>query len=624
MNKIKILDETVSNIIAAGEVVENPASMIKELIENSLDAEASMISIQVANSGRNVKISDNGYGMSREDLFLSIERHATSKIATKDDIFNLYTYGFRGEALASIASVAKLNLSSRTKDDEEGCRLHVKSGNITKVEACAKQIGTDIEVKDLFFNTPARLKFLRSKGTEYGKIKNIVLCEALANYNTAFSLTLDDKEVIKTSGRGLQNTIVELFSPQVLKNMTEFEMGLMGNMNILRSSKDYIFTYINGRYAKSAIIEKAVIDAYYTKLMKGKYPFVILFLNLDPKEIDVNVHPSKKIVKFSNDTKVYSLVKNSMESAMNLSARELVPDFEIKEEKSIKKNEKNHENSDIPDFLKKNNDFIKKDEYISENKAYNNFKTEVIKSEAQKIPQLKEEEQVLLKEKVETYESSRINNIKEKETVISKAEPKVEEVPQIKKENKVNTDYKIIGQLRNMYILVESKQNLEIYDQHIVHERILYEELKAKHYGRTIGGQNLLVPLKLMLDHKERELVDNNMEIFKEFGYEIEDFGAGEILIRSVPIFDFRGGITDTFREILRKISEGDQKDIREEILISMSCKNAIKAGEILSYEEMNLLLKKLHQLGKYTCPHGRPIIIRLSNNEIDKMFGRK
>lgn len=624
MNKIKILDETVSNIIAAGEVVENPASMIKELIENSLDAEAGMISIQVANSGRNVKISDNGYGMSREDLFLSIERHATSKIATKDDIFNLYTYGFRGEALASIASVAKLNLSSRTKDDAEGCKLHIKSGNITKVEACAKQVGTDIEVKDLFFNTPARLKFLRSKGTEYGKIKNIVLCEALANYNTAFSLSLDDKEVIKTSGRGLQNTIIELFSPQVLKNMTEFEMGLMGNMNILRSSKDYIFTYINGRYAKSAIIEKAVMDAYYTKLMKGKYPFVILFLNLDPKEIDVNVHPSKKIVKFSNDTKVYSLVKNSMDSAMDASEREIMPDLEIKEEKNIKEDEKNHENNDIPAFLKKNNDLNQKNEYISENKAYNNFKTEVIKSEAQKIPQLKETEQVLLNEKVERYESSRINNIKKEETVISKTEPQVEEVPKIKKENKTSTKYKIIGQLRNMYILVESDRNLEIYDQHIVHERILYEELKDKHYGRAIGGQNLLVPLKIMLDHKERELVDDNMEIFKDFGYEIEDFGAGEILIRSVPIFDFRGGITETFREIIRKISEGDKKDIREEILISMSCKNAIKAGEILSYEEMDLLLKKLHQLGKYTCPHGRPIIIRLSYDEVDKMFGRK
>jgi DNA mismatch repair protein MutL len=622
MNKIKILDETVSNIIAAGEVVENPASMIKELIENSLDAEASMISIQVANSGRNVKISDNGYGMSREDLFLSIERHATSKIATKDDIFNLYTYGFRGEALASIASVAKLNLSSRTKDDEEGCRLHVKSGNITKVEACAKQIGTDIEVKDLFFNTPARLKFLRSKGTEYGKIKNIVLCEALANYNTAFSLTLDDKEVIKTSGRGLQNTIVELFSPQVLKNMTEFEMGLMGNMNILRSSKDYIFTYINGRYAKSAIIEKAVIDAYYTKLMKGKYPFVILFLNLDPKEIDVNVHPSKKIVKFSNDTKVYSLVKNSMESAMNLSARELVPDFEITEEKSIKENEKNHENSDIPDFLKKNNDFIKKDEYISENKAYNNFKTELIKSEVQQIPQLKEKEQVFLNEKVEEYKSSKSNN--KKETVISTQETKVEEVLQSKKEEKERTKYKIIGQLRNMYILVEGENSLEIYDQHIVHERILYEELKEKHYIKNMSSQNLLVPIKLQLDYRERELVDSNMEIFRDFGYEIEDFGAGEILIRSVPIFDFREGITETFREILRKISEGDHKDIREDILISMSCKNAIKAGEILSFEEMSLLLEKLHKIGKYTCPHGRPIIIKLSNDEIDKMFGRK
>lgn len=618
MNKIKILDETVSNIIAAGEVVENPASMIKELIENSLDAEASMISIQVGNSGRNVKISDNGYGMSREDLFLSIERHATSKIASKEDIFNLYTYGFRGEALASIASVAKITLSSKTKEEVQGTKLNIKSGKITKVEMCAKQIGTDIEVKDLFFNTPARLKFLRTKGTEYSKIKNVVLTEALASYNTAFSLSLDGKEVIKTSGRGLQHTIVELFSPQVLKNLSEFDMGLMGNMNILRASKDYIFTYINGRYAKSAIIEKAVIDAYYTKLMKGKYPFVIIFLNLDPKEIDVNVHPSKKIVKFSNDTRVYSLIKSSLEDAMNTIELESIPEFNINFENNSNEKEKNHENKNIPDFLKKNDNFNQKDEYVSKNKEYNNFKTEIIKSKAQKIPQLKKEveSEDYLNEKVEVYNSSNINKEIESSPLTKEKN--------IKEKTETEEKYKIIGQMRNMYILVERESNLEIYDQHIVHERILYEELKEKHYKKSISSQNLLVPLKLQLDYREKELIDKNLHLFSDFGYDIEDFGSREILIRSAPIFDFRASIEETFYEIIRKISEEDKRDLREKILISMSCKNAIKAGEKLSFEEMRLLLNKLHKLGKYTCPHGRPIIIKLSYDEIDKMFGRK
>ncbi len=601
MGKIRILDESVSNIIAAGEVVENPASMIKELIENSLDAGATMIKIYVKSSGRYVKLIDNGSGMGKEDLFLSIERHATSKIKDKDDIFNLKTYGFRGEALASIASVSKLNLASRTENNQSGTVLTINAGKILEIKEIAMGIGTEIEVNNLFYNTPARLKFLRSEGTEYSKIKSVVLTEALANYDCGFTLNIDGKDLVKTSGKGIKNCIFELFGQNTLKNLKEFPLGYAGNLNILRSNRESIYTYINGRYVKSAIIEKAVIDSYYTKLMKGRYPFAIIFLEIDPKEIDVNVHPSKKIVKFSNETRIYSYVKQKMDEVLALEEREDLPVFVDFVEEKIANTEDVLEKSSPSiqnDFYSQNNENKMEEKVIFERKAeYNSYKKEIIPVEKQSIPGV----------------DMQIN--------IQKVEEKIEEPVKI---NEVKSDYRIIGQLHNMYILVERDNELEIYDQHIVHERILYEELREKHLKKEIAVQNLLVPLKVEVSVKEKELVENNIELFKEYGFEIDEFGERELLIRTVPIFDFRESVKDTFFYILDRVNEEDFRDFREKILISMSCKNAIKAHEPLSFQEMKILIDKLHIYGKYTCPHGRPIIIKLPFEKLDKMFGRK
>ena len=597
MGKIKILDESVSNIIAAGEVVENPASMIKELIENSLDAEASSIKIYVNSNGRYVKLIDNGTGMGKEDLFLSIERHATSKISHKEDIFNLHTYGFRGEALASIASVSKLKLSSRTIDNKTGVSLSINAGRILSVSDIAMAVGTEIEVDGLFFNTPARLKFLRSQSTEYSKIKNVVLTEALANYNCSFTLNLDGKDVVKTSGKGVKNCILELFGANVLKNLKEFELGFVGNLNILKGSKDNIFTYINGRYVKSLIIEKAVIDSYYTKLMKGKYPFAIIFLEIDSKEIDVNVHPSKKIVKFSNETKVYSYVKNIVDKALAFEEREDLPVLNDFYEEKIE---------EIPQYIKEKVEYERENQIFSKNieekvifeekPQYNSYKDEIKATDKQVLPGVT------------------ISNEYKKEVKVE------EEVDEIKNE----LNYRIIGQLNNMYILVERDNELEIYDQHIVHERILYEELKEQHLNKKISVQNLLVPIKIEVSLKEKDLIENNLEILKEYGFELDEFGEKEYLIRTAPIFDFRESVKETFYYILDKVEVEDYRDFREKILISMSCKNAIKAHEPLNNKEIKILLDKLHYYGKYTCPHGRPIIIKLPFDKLDKMFGRK
>ncbi|MCP1224341.1 DNA mismatch repair endonuclease MutL [Sebaldella sp. S0638] len=627
MNKIKILDESVSNIIAAGEVVENPASMIKELLENSLDAGADSVKIEVFNGGKDVKITDNGSGMEKNDMMLSIERHATSKISTKDDIFNLMTYGFRGEALASISSVSKMTISTKTKESNVGYKMTAYAGSIRNVEDVSKNNGTEIEIRDLFYNTPARKKFLRKESTEYNKIRDIVLKEALANYNTAFTLIFDDKLSIKTSGKGIENTILELFGKNVLKNLKKFEHGYLGSVEILRSSKDYIFTYVNKRYVKSNTIERAVLDGYYTKLMKGKYPFAVIFLETDPKEIDVNVHPSKKIVKFSNDKIIYSLIKSAMDDHFYLEERqEWQPNLDL-----LKQNV----NVNAAELEKIENLFS--DEVIKgENKQFfsletldnREIETRIIEERPKKAietlitePDDSDFTDFVKEDKItESVSYEKENNVSEN---IQKIHDEKSAAPVEKTEKK--EDYRIIGQVFNMYILVENKNQLEIYDQHIIHERILYEELKEKFYSKKLDFQNLIIPQKIELSSPDKNLVMENAEVFQDFGFDVDEFGENEIILRSVPAFDFRDSIKNVFMDLLADLkNDVEIKDLRERIIISMSCKGAIKAGQKLDPDEIRSFIKRLHEIGKYTCPHGRPIIINIPKDDLDKMFGRK
>lgn len=592
--RIKILDESVANIIAAGEVVENPASMIKELIENSLDAGADSIMIEVEKGGRYVKISDNGCGMEKDDLYLSIERHATSKISTKEDIFNLRTLGFRGEALASISAVSKLTISSRTEYESVGNFIFVSAGSIRKTGEISRNRGTEIEVRDLFANTPARLKFLRTEATEYGKIKDIVLREALGNPKTSFTLKINGKESMKTSGNGIESSIMELFGRTVLKNMIKTDLGYLGNQEIMKSTKEFIFTYFNGRYAKSQIAENAVIDGYYTKTAKGKYPFVILFIDIPNGEIDVNVHPSKKIVKFSNGTKVYDMIKNSIDESFIEKEMEFMPVLNGVENSNENKVESEHK--------------------------VHSFKEEIQKQDSVKLFEAKEPEV--------SYRKS------EEERVFPKVEIREEKIREYKESEiskketfeKVETrEVRLIGQMRNMYIVCEGRDGMEVYDQHIVHERILYEELKEKFYGSGIAVQTLLFPFKMEIDEREKGIIFENIDIFNKFGFDIEEFGERDIVVRTVPHFDFRKKIEDVLKELIVDIVAGsDMSDIREKIIVSMSCKGAVKAGEYLTQDEMEILIEKLIKIGKYTCPHGRPIILKLSFDEMDKKFGRK
>lgn len=605
MGKIRILDESVSNIIAAGEVVENPASMIKELLENSLDAKSKNIKIDVKNGGRDVVISDDGIGMSQEDLLLSIERHATSKIREKEDLYNLYTYGFRGEALSSISAVCKIVLTSKSDEDEIGSQVNAIAGKVTNLKNIQRNRGTTIEIKELFFNTPARLKFLRKPTTEYLNIKEIVIQEALSNPDVSIILSLDGKVSIKTSGNGLENSIVEIFGRNVLKNIKKFPLGYLGNGALYRSSKDSIFTFINGRMVKSKIVENAVMDGYYTKLMKGKYPFAIIFLEVDPKSIDVNVHPSKKIVKFDDEERVYYQVLNEIKKSFERDDDFVSPTFEEKIEK---------EESKFLDF----SEFEKFTPIKAEPQKFENLTV----IEKPQIEEKKVEDEIIKEEKLieNKIEESNYKVVVQEEKLDFSIKEEKKEVPQEKK----RVNFRVIGQVFETFILVERDGIFEIYDQHIVHERILYEKLKKQYYGKDISSQQLLVPIRIMVDPREKEIIFENEENFIKAGFEIDKFSDNEILIRAIPIIDLRDSIENIFRNILLNIRENKNLDIRENILISMSCRGAIKANEKLSYEEMIKIIGELHEIGEYTCPHGRPIIVKITYDDLEKLFKRK
>lgn len=636
LGKIKILDESVSNIIAAGEVVENPASMIKELLENSLDAESKSIRIEVKNGGRDVAIIDDGIGMSQDDLLLSIERHATSKISKKDDLYNLYTYGFRGEALSSISAVSRMSISSRVEESEVGSQITVLGGKVTSLKDVQRNRGTTIEIKELFFNTPARLKFLRKPSTEYINIKDIIIQEALSNPDVAIMLILDGKVSIKTSGNGLDNAIVEIFGKNVLKNMKKFKLGYLGNGAIYRSTKDSIFTFVNNRMVKSKIVESAVIDGYYTKLMKGKYPFAIIFLDINPKDVDVNVHPSKKIVKFADEEEIYNYVLKEIEKTFARDDDFVSPTLQEKIEKEESKFldfsefEKftpiKSEPQQFQELLEEEKDI---EEEIFEEKREKLQEKDILREEIEEkkeyevIEDKRIEKEIVREENIEfNTESSSKNKIpldiceekvKTPEITVKKVEEKSKKI-----------EFRVIGQVFGTFILVERDGVFEIYDQHIVHERILYEKLKAQYYGTKVSMQQLLVPIRILVDPRERELIFEEEENFTKAGFEIDRFSDNEILIRAVPMLDLRDSIENIFREILKNIKENRNIDIRESILISMSCKGAIKANEKLNHEEMERIVRELHEIGEYTCPHGRPIITKITRDDLEKLFKRK
>ena len=565
---IKILDEKTINKIAAGEVIERPASVIKELIENSIDAKATEIIIEVRNIGKDlIKIKDNGVGMNKEDLKLSFQRYATSKIENEDDLFNIQTLGFRGEALASIAVVSNLIIISKQKDSIEGNKIEIEGGKLIKESSIGSNDGTIIEVKELFFNTPARLKFLKSDIVELRKIIDVVTRYAIINNNLHIKLLHNGQIVLNSpKNSNLLFNLASIYGTETIKHLIEVNYeskftkikGFISKPSTLRSDKTDQSFFINKRYIKNDIITKALHDGYHSLLFHGRYPIAVLDLEIDPQEIDINVHPSKELVKITQDKLFYEEVYRAIKKTL--------------------------EKTDLFD---------------------------------QKIPNE-------FKQKIFTTSTQNYNPSLFKKTPTISIEELQETISEIKQETRKLPDMKILGQIFKTFFLAESPEGLLLIDQHIVEERILYEKFMKEMLDENIITQELLSPQVLELKPEQSIKLKENLEEINKLGFAIEEFGDNSYIIRTVPTIFSKVQPNELVLEVINNLNK-PIKEIKEKILTKMACVNSIKAGDICSVPEIQNLLYKLDKCSlPYTCPHGREIIITITKDELERMFRRK
>jgi len=686
MGQIVILDENTSNQIAAGEVVENPASVVKELIENSIDAESSNITVEIQKGGISlIKVIDNGCGMEEDDVLIAFERHATSKIRSSNDLDGILTLGFRGEALASIASVSVVELTTRTKDKSFGSYVRVKGGVVEEVSQAGCPVGTTFTVKDLFFNTPARFKFLKRDSTEAGYISDIVNRIALGNPHISFKLVNNKKTVVHTPGNNdLLSTIFSIYGKDTAKECIKVSYkddmfkidGFAGKPSISRATRSWQSIYINGRYIKNKTISAAIDEAYKTSLMKNKFAFVVLNIEINPVLVDVNVHPTKMEVRFTNEQDVFRAVYYAINNA--LLSESLVKNIEVENKNNIFKYETD---SKKDEYVQQGIRDIKNKpiEYIETKKAQINEKSKKKESDIHYADNLNTAESntaELNTAELNTIESNtaesntvelntiesntaesntaelntiesntaesntvelntvELNTIEsntvELNTLNSITGDKKEESKTEKKEviaDDIFINSKIIGQIFSTYIILQSGENLVLIDQHAAHERIVFESLKKKYHKEENLAQYLLEPVVIELTGQEIGFINDKNEMLNKLGFIIENFGDNSIILRSVPANSESGKVKEAFLDVLDFLMSENKKDnvyIAEEILYKMACKGAVKANEKLESIEIKNILKKLSQIkNPYTCPHGRPTIIKITKYELEKMFKR-
>ena len=603
MARIHQLSKQLINQIAAGEVIERPASVVKEFTENSIDAGASRISIEITNDCRNIRVADNGSGIHPDDIVLAFSKHATSKITSDEDLYSITTLGFRGEALASIISISKLTCTTRTKDFETGTRVKCENSEVSKSETgCA--IGTIMEVKDLFYNLPARLKFLRSPNTEFSYIQELVQSLALAHPEIAIELKKNGKTVLKTSGQNyLLQTIKEIYSQDVTEKMKEvlsedksFGLKITGYVttpDYTRSSKKGYHNYINSRPVKCPIFQKAVDTAYKNLIAAGKYPLVVLNLEIPPQDVDVNVHPTKKEVRYKN----INLIFNFIMTAITAGLSNFTPVQEVQSsslEQGIRYDFQNITANDIDYHAvqsePKTGNTVTFPSYTKNDKSYFTEKND----DDAAVP-------------LELLSSS-VKNINQQQ--FFQPEPANAE----EEEN-------IIGQYKNTYILIEKEDGLEIVDQHIAEERYIYEKLKKQ---KQAASQLLFLSEPISLSPAEAVLIKENTAKFEKFGYEMEFLNDTELVFRKVPQMIAKVNPREILADIFEHI-ESDIDNLEEKILITTACKASVKAGQKLSTWQMQEIIKKWRTTEMpYTCPHGRPITKTVPHKQIAGYFLRQ
>lgn len=628
MGKIVRLDDALSNKIAAGEVVERPASVVKELVENAIDANSTVIEIEAEEGGLSkIRVVDNGDGMEPDDCEMAFERHATSKIKDETDLFRIKTLGFRGEALPSIASVSHLELKTST-GDQPGTKMTVVGGEIKTKETAASRKGTDITVTNLFFNTPARLKYMKSLHTELGRITDVVNRLALSHPEISFQFTHNGKRLLYTNGKGdVRQVLAAIYGVPVAKNMfpvhlrsLDFDIhGYLSLPVVTRASRNYISTIINGRFIKNYAIAKAVEEGYHTLLPIGRYPIVHLQIEMDPVLVDVNVHPAKLEVRISKETELYELIVNGIQEAFK--KKTLIPSLAtVKKSKPFSEQQQfqfEHQTVKEPQHPKPS--FALKMEMDAGNQEAHAF-IDNEKSVGQQQP-------VFVEETAEPSHTDPLSEVNKQSTKRTEEEKEEETMDKKEaKESRIPPMYPI-GQMHGTYILAQNEKGLYIIDQHAAQERIKYE-----YYRRKVGEvanelQEMLVPLTLNFAADEAVLIEENIEELKKVGVFLESFGPNSFIVRSHPTWFPKGEEKEVIEELIEQVLKTKKADIhrlREEAAIMMSCKGSIKANQYLRNEEMFALLESLRKAeDPFTCPHGRPIIIHFSTYELEKMFKR-
>ncbi|MGW7904047.1 DNA mismatch repair endonuclease MutL [Staphylococcus xylosus] len=662
MGKIKELQTSLANKIAAGEVVERPGSVVKELLENAIDAQATEINIEVAQSGvESIRVVDNGTGIAIDDLGLVFHRHATSKLDQDDDLFHIRTLGFRGEALASISSVSKVTLKTCT-DSEEGQEIYVENGEILNQKPAKAKRGTDILVESLFYNTPARLKYIKSLYTELGKITDIVNRMAMSHPNIRISLISDGKTIIKTNGSGRTNEVMaEIYGMKVAKDLvhitgdtSDYHLeGYVAKPEHSRSNKHYISIFINGRYIKNFLLDKAIQEGYHTLLMIGRFPICYINIEMDPILVDVNVHPTKLEVRLSKEDQLFELIVEKIREAFQ--DRILIPQNDM--DKITKKNKVldkfEQQKMDFEKRKQQQNDF-QQQSFHDEVQSHEDRESHEPKSQAQlqyntenmqdddiqstiRETNVKNDDyaqiQRAILDEMENHEQESILHQNNQHETFNQ-DDKAQDIANQDIKGSVSKDasrrvpyMEVVGQVHGTYIIAQNEQGMYMIDQHAAQERIKYEYFREKIGEVSNESQNLLIPLTFHFSTDELMIINQHKEELDKVGVHIEPFGGNDYIVDSYPVWFPASEAEEIIKDMIEYVLEHKKvnvKKIREDAAIMMSCKQSIKANHYLKNNEMADLVNQLRETeDPFTCPHGRPIIINFSNYELERLFKR-
>lgn len=651
MGDMVLLDEQTINKIAAGEVVDRPASIVKELVENSIDAKATSVTVEIRKGGISyIKIMDNGVGFKSDDIELAFERHATSKIRKEEDLQSITSMGFRGEALASVAAISKISLTTKNVNEEIGTKVRVESGEIKNRQEVPCMTGTTIEIFDVFYNVPARFKFLKKDYTEAGYIEDVMTRLALSYPQVSFKYINNGKVTLQTSGNGnLHDAIYDVFGKEIYNAVIPIDyeindmkvFGMIGKPSISRSTRMHQFTFLNNRYIKDKTISSAIDRACEEKYAISKHAFIVLNIYMSPAQIDVNVHPAKLEVKFADESKIFDVVYHAVRNAIENDNKQMSPFTNAREEINKVNTTIEIENTTIPNEV----DTDKKIEQISKdlmnngvipNKEEKKYNFETATKRLYQEPKIEHTNVNSLIESlnekfgnINTQNNERQEEINTtpKDDTFEQAKFEVEEYEETQVE-KMDNVYEYIGNVFDTYIIIRMKDKIYFVDQHAAHERFLFEQIKEAYYAKDQQTQMLLIPLLIGLSSKEMNIVRENIDMFENAGFILDEFDDNTYKVAGVPNVGYNIDHKSMFKDMITELSstEKTERQTKEHrFLATLACKAAVKGGMKLDIEEQKRLIDNMINLDNpFTCPHGRPTAVPMTRYEIERKFMRK